>query len=163
MAAIEDEVRITHEPHEDEVRITHEPLEVDDVFVRATLPSTGATSLFVGTTRDNFDGKKVIKLEYEAYEPMAVKELKVLCTEVRAKWPDVARIIVHHRLGEVKVTEASVLIAISAPHRKDSLEAVDFCIDRLKEKVPIWKKEKYADGGEAWKENKECCWRKPEN
>jgi len=143
----------------DEVRITHDALDVNDAFVRATLSSTGATSIFVGTTRDNFDGKIVLKLEYEAYEPMAVKQLNILCSEVREKWPDVSKIIIEHRLGEVKVTEASVVIAISAPHRKDSLEAVDFCIDRLKEKVPIWKKEKYADGGEAWKENKECCWK----
>eukprot|EP00088_Acartia_fossae_P042160 TRINITY_DN4417_c0_g1_i1.p1 TRINITY_DN4417_c0_g1~~TRINITY_DN4417_c0_g1_i1.p1 ORF type:complete len:150 (+),score=36.51 TRINITY_DN4417_c0_g1_i1:382-831(+) len=141
----------------DEVRITHDVLDVNDAFNRATVASTGATSIFVGTTRDNFDGKKVLKLEYEAYEAMAVKELKSLCQEVRGKWP-VTNIIIEHRLGEVKVTEASVVIAISSPHRRESLQAVDFCIDRLKEKVPIWKKEKYEDGGEAWKENKECCW-----
>lgn len=140
------------------VKITNEPLDVNDAFVRATIPSTGATSIFVGTTRDNFEGKKVVKLEYEAYEPMAVKELKLLCAEIREKW-QVSRIVIEHRLGEVKVTEASVVIAISAPHRKESLEAVDFCIDRLKEKVPIWKKELYEDGGNVWKENKECCWK----
>jgi len=141
----------------DEVLMTHSPLDVAATFSAATLPSTGATSIFVGTTRDNFEGKKVLKLEYEAYEPMAVKELKRLCEEIREKW-DVAKIIIHHRLGEVEITQPSVIIAISAPHRKESLEAVNFGIERLKEKVPIWKKEKYEEGGEVWKENKECCW-----
>jgi len=139
------------------VLMTWEPLDVNAVFRGATLPSTGATSLFVGTTRDNFDGKKVVKLEYEAYEPMAIKELKSLCAEIREKWP-VSKIVIHHRLGEVEITQPSVIIAVSAPHRKESLEAVNFGIERLKEKVPIWKKEKYEEGGEAWKENSECCW-----
>jgi len=144
---------------QDEVLLTHDPLDVNAIFSNATLPETGATSFFVGTTRDNFEGKTVVKLEYEAYEPMALKELNRLCEEIRAKW-EVGRIIIHHRLGEVGITQPSVVIAVSAPHRKESLEAVNFGIERLKEKVPIWKKEKYAEGGEVWKENKECCWNK---
>lgn len=144
---------------QDEVLLTHDPLDVNAIFSSATLPETGATSFFVGTTRDNFEGKTVVKLEYEAYEPMALKELNRLCEEIRAKW-EVGRIIIHHRLGEVGITQPSVVIAVSAPHRKESLEAVNFGIERLKEKVPIWKKEKYAEGGEVWKENKECCWNK---
>jgi len=142
----------------DQVLLTCAPLDVNAAFTSATLSSTGATSLFVGTTRDNFDGKRVERLEYEAYEPMAVKQLNRLCEEIRGKWQQVSKIVVHHRLGVVEITQPSVVIAISSPHRKDSLEAVNFAIERLKATVPIWKKEKYVEGGEAWKENKECCW-----
>jgi len=141
----------------DEILLTHSPLDVNAAFAAATLPSTGATSIFVGTTRDNFEGKTVLKLEYEAYESMAYKELNRLCTEIRSKW-DVAKIIIQHRLGEVGVTEASVIIAVSAPHRAESLQAVNYGIERLKEIATVWKKEKYADGGQQWKENKECSW-----
>lgn len=144
---------------EDILLVTHSPLDIGYISASVTAPSTGATSLFVGTTRDNFEGKKVVKLEYEAYQPMAIKELKKLCDELRSKWSSIHRIAIHHRLGEVKVTEASVVIAVSSPHRADSLEAVQHCIDRLKATVPIWKKEIYEEetGGE-WKENKECLW-----
>lgn len=144
---------------EDILLVTHNPLDIEYISATVTSPSTGATSLFVGTTRDNFEGKQVVKLEYEAYEPMAYKELKKLCDELRSKWSDLHKIAIHHRLGEVKVTEASVVIAISSPHRRDSLEAVHHCIDRLKATVPIWKKEIYKDENEGeWKENKECSW-----
>jgi len=87
-----------------------------------TAPSTGATSLFVGTTRDNFEGKEVVRLEYEAYEGMARKQLLAICQELRTKWPDLHSIAIHHRLGLVEVTQASVVIAISSPHRKDALQ-----------------------------------------
>ncbi|GBP24428.1 Molybdopterin synthase catalytic subunit [Eumeta japonica] len=101
---------------------------------------------------------KVIKLEYEAYEQMALKAMKNICNEIREKWPPVHGIVLHHRLGVVPVREASVVIAISSPHRTDSLEAVAFCIDRLKSTVPIWKKEIYESDPPAWKENPECAW-----
>ena len=86
--------------------------------------NTGATSIFVGTTRDNFAGKVVVRLEYEAYEQMAAKEMAKLCSELRQRWPSIHRIAVHHRLGVVDVTEASVVIAVSSPHRKESLEVI---------------------------------------
>jgi len=101
--------------------------------------------------------KKVVKLEYEAYEPMAKKKLKELCNRLRVKWADLKNIAIFHRLGAVGPREASVIIAVSSAHRKDSLEAVQFAIDELKATVPIWKKELYEDGSE-WKENKECFW-----
>ena len=162
----------------DLIQITNSRLDVAAISASVTDQSTGATSLFVGTTRDNFQGKKVLRLEYEAYEGMARKELEKLCQQVRTKWPEVHKIALHHRLGVVEVTEASVVIAVSSPHRKDSLEvgrietfigyyhyqqsyiqAVQFAIDKLKENVPIWKKEIYEEGETAWKENKECRWR----
>ena len=106
----------------DLIQITNSRLDVAAISASVTDQSTGATSLFVGTTRDNFQGKKVLRLEYEAYEGMARKELEKLCQQVRSKWPEVHKIAVHHRLGVVEVTEASVVIAVSSPHRKDSLE-----------------------------------------
>ena len=101
----------------DFIEITEEPLKVDEISAQVTDKCTGATSLFIGTTRDNFDGKKVIKLEYEAYTPMAKKKLKELCNRLRVKWEDLYHIAIYHRLGEVGPCEASVIIAISSAHR----------------------------------------------
>ena len=137
------------------IEITHDMLDVNQISKQVTEPCTGATSLFVGTTRDNFQGKKVIQLEYEAYVPMAKKKLVELCNRLRVKWSDLHHIAIYHRLGLVGPCEASVIIGISSAHRKASLEAVQFAIDELKATVPIWKKELYEDGSE-WKENKEC-------
>ncbi|XP_010214065.1 PREDICTED: molybdopterin synthase catalytic subunit-like, partial [Tinamus guttatus] len=106
----------------------------------------------LGTTRNNFEGKKVIRLEYEAYTSMAETEIKKICRDVRQKWPSVQHIAVHHRLGNN--FGASVIIAVSSPHRAESLEAVRYCINTLKASVPIWKKEIYEDEY-SWKENKE--------
>ena len=106
----------------DNIVITHNQLDIGAISSSVTDNNTGATSLFVGTTRDNFQGKAVIKLEYEAYQSMATKEIQKICDEIRGKWPDVHKIAVHHRLGVVEVREASVVIAVSSPHRKDSLE-----------------------------------------
>lgn len=143
----------------DSVLVTYSTLDVGLISASVTSPCTGATSLFVGTTRDNFGGRKVVNLEYEAYEGMATKELAKLCVDLRSRWGNLHKIAIHHRLGEVKVTEASVVIAISSPHRKESLEAVHYCIDQLKATVPIWKKEIYEDEeGGTWKENQECSW-----
>ncbi|XP_071964668.1 molybdopterin synthase catalytic subunit-like [Antedon mediterranea] len=139
------------------IKISHDVLKCDDVYQMIGCPTCGAISLFVGTTRDHFEGKKVVELEYEAYIPMAEKEIETICAEVRSKW-QVKHIAVYHRLGLVKIGEASVIIGISSTHRHESLQAVQYCIDKLKEKVPIWKKEVYEDGGSDWKANKECDW-----
>ena len=96
-------------------------------------------------------------MEYEAYEPMALKEMYKLCSNIRSQW-NVHNIAIHHRLGEVPVKEASVVIAVSSPHRKESLRAVEYAIDALKASVPIWKKEIYDNNTADWKENKECSW-----
>ncbi|XP_041915263.1 molybdopterin synthase catalytic subunit [Alosa sapidissima] len=142
----------------DLIKLTHEKLSSDDVSTSVTCPSCGAISMFIGTTRDSFEGKTVIQLEYEAYIPMAESEMKKICTSIRAKWPTVRHICIQHRLGVVPVTEASVMVGISSPHRVDSLEAVRFCIDTLKATVPIWKKEVYETEEASWKQNKECLW-----
>ena len=86
-----------------------------------------------------------------------------VCNTIRNKWPDVRGIAIYHRLGEVAIREESIIIAISSPHRKESLEAVSFCINEVKKLVPIWNKEWYEDGTYSWKENCECVWKKKEN
>ncbi|XP_020578559.1 molybdopterin synthase catalytic subunit [Phalaenopsis equestris] len=120
-------------------------------FVRD--PSAGAIATFEGTTRDTFDGRRVVELRYEAYITMATRQLAGVCSAARAAW-SLCRIAVAHRLGTVPVGEASVFIATSAVHRADAMEACRFIIDEIKASVPIWKKEVY-ENGEVWKENKE--------
>ncbi|KAI4469114.1 molybdopterin synthase related [Holotrichia oblita] len=116
----------------------------------------GAISIFVGTTRDNFQGKTVTQLQYEAYENMAITSLQKICAEIRERWSSIVNIAIYHRLGVVPVKEASIVIAISSPHRNEALTATQWCIDNIKEKVPIWKKEFYEnESSPEWKENKE--------
>uniref|UniRef100_A0A6I8QPR4 Molybdopterin synthase catalytic subunit n=1 Tax=Xenopus tropicalis TaxID=8364 RepID=A0A6I8QPR4_XENTR len=122
------------------IKITHSRLSADEVSQLVTSPSCGAVSIFIGSTRNTFDGKKVVRLEYECYIPMAEMEIKKIFLDVRRQWPHVKHLAVHHRLGLVPVSEASVVIAVSSPHRSDSLDAVKYCINRLKATVPIWKK-----------------------
>lgn len=142
----------------DLVKLTYDKLSTEAVSEAVACPSCGAISIFIGTTRNSFQGKKVLQLEYEAYEPMAQSELRKIYGDIRTRWPTIRHICVHHRLGVVPVTEASVIIAISSPHREDSLRAVHYCIDTLKASVPIWKKEIYDTDESCWKENKECGW-----
>lgn len=144
---------------DDTIVITPDHLHVDQVTEIVGAPSAGAISLFVGTTRDNFEGKTVVRLEYEAYIPMARSEMRKICQQVREKW-EVIKIAIFHRIGVVPIGEASVIIAVSSAHRMNSLEAVQYCIDTLKATVPIWKKEVYEQGEPSWKENSECVWAK---
>lgn len=106
---------------EDTVLLTFDVLSVDAASKAVGSDGAGAISLFVGTTRDNFDGKRVLSLEYEAYEPMALKEMKALCGRARDKWPATLAVAVFHRLGKVPIAEASVIIAVSSPHRTDAI------------------------------------------
>nr|XP_033793462.1 molybdopterin synthase catalytic subunit-like [Geotrypetes seraphini] len=144
----------------DMIKVTPEKLSAEEVSQMVISPCCGAVSLFIGTTRNSFEGKNVVRLEYEAYVLMAESEIKKICTEIRQKWPSVKHTAVYHRLGLVPVTEASVILAVSSPHRDESLEAVKYCINALKARVPIWKKEIYGEEEYCWKENKECFWAK---
>ncbi|GMT27146.1 hypothetical protein PFISCL1PPCAC_18443 [Pristionchus fissidentatus] len=138
---------------DDIVRITFDPLDVGEAMKMVSSPSCGGTSVFVGTTRDTFDGREVVRLEYESYDEMAYKEMRKLCRQTRRLFPSVERVVLFHRIGEVAVGEISVIIATASPHRTDAIRATEWAIDELKRRVPIWKKEAYADGGAAWKEN----------
>ncbi len=130
------------------IRLTEEPIRIDDLLSATADPAAGATVLFVGMTRDHNDGRSVERLEYEAYPGMAEKELQRIAEDAAARWP-VARVAVVHRTGVVPIGEASVAIAASSAHRADAFEAARYTIDRLKEVVPIWKKE-FFEGGAVW-------------
>lgn len=143
----------------DVFKLSRDWLSVQEVVDAVSSASCGAISVFIGTTReDECDGRKVIGLEYEAYELMAQSEFTKLCDDIRARWSTVTHICVHHRLGWVKVGEASVAMAISSPHRHDSQQAIQHCISQLKASVPIWKKEVYDTQETNWKQNAECSW-----
>ncbi|XP_075934390.1 molybdopterin synthase catalytic subunit-like isoform X2 [Anarhichas minor] len=147
------------EERRDVFKLSHDWLSVQEVVDAVSSSSCGAISMFIGTTReDELGGRKVIGLEYEAYELMAQSEFSKLCDDIRERWPTVTHVCVHHRLGWVKVGEASVAMAISSPHRHDGQQAIRHCIERLKANLPIWKKEVYDTQEESWKENAECPW-----
>jgi molybdopterin synthase catalytic subunit len=128
--------------------VTPDPIDIPSVLRAVADPRAGGIDVFIGTTRNHANGKEVIALEYEAYEPMALKELQRVVDETRSKW-DVVAISVVHRVGRVPVGEASIVIAVSAAHRDDAFSACRHIIDTLKRTVPIWKKEFYRDG-EVW-------------
>lgn len=128
-----------------------EPLDLDALVADVAGPAYGAIATFVGTVRDSFAGREVRHLEYEAYEPMALRTLREIGMELRARH-DLGRIAMAHRTGRLEVGEASVAIAVSAPHREAALAACRDAIERLKTSLPVWKKEVFADG-EVWREN----------
>lgn len=112
-------------------------------------PSAGAILTFLGTTRNQTGGRKVEYLEYEAYEPLAIKQMQRIAAEIRTRWPDVIGIAIVHRVGRLEIGEASIGIAISSPHRATAFAACRYAIDRAKETLPVWKKEVW-EGGEEW-------------
>src|SRR5437867_4246753 len=120
----------------------------DRLLGRVKHPQAGGIVLFLGTARDNDRGRHVKFIEYEAYQPMALKEMNRVVGEARRRWPLLGIAIVH-RLGHLDVGDISVAIAVSSGHRKEAFEAGRYAIDTLKQTVPIWKKEVW-EGGEAW-------------
>jgi MoaE-MoaD fusion protein len=130
------------------IKVSRTPVDAAALERDVAEPHAGAVVTFVGTTRAENAGRRVIRLEYEAYEPMALSEMHRLAREAGERWR-IVRIAIQHRVGLVNVGETSVAIAVSAPHRAEAFEACRFAIDRLKETVPIWKKEFY-EGGEVW-------------
>ena len=127
------------------IEIVDRPIDIDAVLRSISDPGCGAQSLFIGTSRNNADGKEVVRLEYEAYEPMAVAMMQAIAEEAERRWK-VSKISIIHRVGVVPIGEASVVIAVAAPHRSGSFDACRYCIDTIKREVPIWKKEVFADG-----------------
>jgi molybdopterin synthase catalytic subunit len=130
------------------IRLTDQPIAIDDLVAAVGSPGAGAIVLFVGTTRDHNEGRNVERLEYEAYAGMAEREIAKIADEARARWT-ITELAIVHRTGVVPIGSASVAIAASAAHRADAFAAARFAIDRLKEVVPIWKKEFFA-GGAVW-------------
>lgn len=121
-------------------------------MARVSDPAAGAVATFVGITRNSFGGKRVRHLEYEAYGPLAERALENVGMEIAKRWPAVTGVAIAHRLGRVEIGEASVVVAVSAPHRVDALAACGFGIDLLKRELPVWKKE-FLDTGAIWREN----------
>ena len=128
--------------------ITHAELDAGQAVSEVAHPGAGATVTFVGTTRDNTAGRRVLFLEYEAYRPMADQQLARVADEMRDRW-DLTGVSIHHRLGKLEIGEASLVVAVSSAHRKEAFEACHYSIDRIKQIVPIWKKE-FFEGGEVW-------------
>jgi molybdopterin synthase catalytic subunit len=134
----------------DWVGLSAEPLPVDAALGWAQTADCGAQVLFTGTVRDHAEGRTGVDwLEYEAYTEQVEPRLRALCAEVRARWPEVGRIALLHRVGRLELAEVAVVVVVSSPHRPDAFSAARFAIDSLKASVPIWKKESW-EGGEDW-------------
>ncbi len=131
------------------VRLTTEPIDYHALTEQVRRPDCGAVVTFLGTVRDLTDGRVTVALDYEAYPGMAEKMMAEIEQETRARWP-VGEMVLVHRLGHMEVGEVSVAVAVSCPHRAQEFEACRHAIDRLKELVPIWKKENWADGSTEW-------------
>ncbi len=129
--------------------IVDQPIDIPGILRSVAADSTGATILFLGTTRQYTAGKETVQLEYECYYAMALKKLQALGRQALDKWP-IEQCAIVHRIGLVPVGETSVAIAVSTPHRVAAFESAEWIIDTLKREVPIWKKEMYADGQQEW-------------
>ena len=130
------------------IKITAKPIDVQKVIDTASSLNAGAVNVFIGTVRSQAHGKNVVWLEYESYESMTVAEIRKIIDEASHRWPLLGW-AVSHRIGTLKPGEVSVVVAVSAPHRKESFEACQYIIDEVKAKAQIWKKEVFEDG-EEW-------------
>jgi molybdopterin synthase catalytic subunit len=134
----------------DWIAITAEPLPADDAVRWATVPSAGAVVTFAGVVRDHAEGRDgVVAMTYEAYADPAARVLHDIVAELRRRWPDVARVALLHRVGDLRLSETSVLVVVSSPHRGAAFDAAEFAIDTLKRSAPIWKQEHWS-GGSDW-------------
>lgn len=134
------------------ITVTEQGLAVDDVLAWVSRPDCGAIVSFVGTVRDHSEGRpSVTALEYEVYPEQALARLADVAASARGRWPMIGRLALLHRTGRLRVGEASVLVAVSTPHRGEAFDAGEYCIDTLKRTVPIWKRETWA-GGTDWSE-----------
>lgn len=130
------------------VRITREPLNAREIAEQVRHETNGAVVVFEGTARRFTNGRRVLSLEYEAYVPMAEKKLAEVAEELRRRW-DVEGAAIYHRIGRVEIGETSLVVAVGSPHRKEAFAAAQYAVDRIKQTVPIWKKEVFEDG-EVW-------------
>lgn len=131
-----------------DVLLSAEPLDPEAARQFVEMPEAGGICIFVGTVRNRTQHKTVVALEFEAYKPMAISEMQKIAEATQEQWP-VLRVAIHHRTGNLTIGDVPVVIAVSAAHRAAAFAACQYCIDTLKETVPIWKKEIFADG-ETW-------------
>ena len=130
-------------------KITSDKIELGDVIRAVEAEDAGAIVHFLGVVRNNTEGREVSYLEYEAYPPMAEKKMAEIAQEIQEKW-GLDRIAMIHRVGRLEIGEVSVAVAVASPHRKEAFEACHYAMNRLKQIVPIWKREVWADGEEEW-------------
>ena len=130
------------------IKLSTEPIRVDQVISSVESAESGAINIFVGTVRNQTKEKKVLRLEFEAYEKMALNEMTKICDAAVNQWP-IIKISIVHAIGVLEIGDIPVVIAVSTPHRKASFEACEFVINELKKTVPIWKREFFKDG-EVW-------------
>jgi len=134
------------------VELSPDPLPVDIATRWATTPAAGAVVTFLGVTREQSEGRTGVQaLTYEAYTDQAVGRMAEIAAVARDRWPELERLVLLHRTGEVALSEVSVVVVASSPHRAEAFEAAQFCIDTLKATVPIWKREHW-EGGSDWAE-----------
>ena len=127
------------------IEITHQTLDPERITSQVRKDTNGAVVTFLGTTRNNFEGKQVLTLEYEAFEEMALKKMEEIRQELQAEF-SIEDIAICHRIGNVAIGEISLVVAVASPHRKEAFLACHQAVDRVKEIVPIWKKEVFEDG-----------------
>ena len=131
------------------ISLTHSPIDPSTILAQVASNDAGAVVLFLGTTREFTKGRQTASLDYECYPQMAEAKLAELETQAREKWP-LVHVSIVHRLGRLELGEASIAIAVSSPHRQAAFEAGKWLIDTIKEDVPIWKQENWADGTSEW-------------
>ena len=135
-------------------KIQPEPIDTSRLEASVEHPSCGAILTFRGVVRDNFDGRSVSHLEYEAYAEMALVVIREIVEGIDQEWPG-ARVAVVHRVGSLALQETSIAIAVAAPHRDHAYKVSRACIDRLKARLPVWKKEHFTEGVAEWRANRE--------
>lgn len=131
-----------------DLKISAAPLNVQSCIDRAVSPAAGGIDVFIGTVRDTTQGRKVLRLEFEAYETMAISEMRKIAEQAMKQWP-VQQVLIHHRTGTLLPGDIAVIIVVAAAHRAAAFDACRYAIDTLKQTVPIWKKEVFEDG-EVW-------------
>jgi molybdopterin synthase catalytic subunit len=123
---------------------------VEAVHQLASDPGNGAVVVMSGTVREQTGGRAVAYLEYQAYEPMALKVFATIAAQIQKQWPAATSLVIHHRIGKLELQEISVLVAVGTPHRAEAFAACQYAIDTLKHNAPIWKKEYWQDGASEW-------------
>jgi molybdopterin synthase catalytic subunit len=140
----------------DRFQLTFAPLSLDAVYQQADDGANGAIVVMSGMVRNQTAGQAVIYLEYQAYEPMALRVFQQIAAEVRQQWRHVTHVVIEHRTGKLEIGEISVLIAVGAPHRGEAFAACQYTIDTLKHRAPIWKKEIWENGSSTWVNIGDC-------
>ncbi|UYZ62434.1 molybdenum cofactor biosynthesis protein MoaE [Hymenobacter weizhouensis] len=128
------------------IELTDQPIDVAAVLERVQADGAGAVNSFIGTVRNRSTGRRVVRLEYEAYDSMALHQLRRVAEQAVQQWPMLEKVAVVHRKGTLFIGDVAVVVAVSTPHRAESFAACQYIIDTLKQVVPIWKKEFYEDG-----------------